>query len=265
MYSLETFTKADLYHCSIALRNFQYQSHTMEQTANRMVRYFYENFRTPSTGKRELALVRVFKTHPYRGLNRRLQARAQALVPGRYISPGTRCLMLLATMGDDPHWNVRQESRQHQVIPFIDQDFVQDNPMIARMIQQFGLPMGAVLNPEGVGKMAQGMFNVFHMPTVLKSPYVPAQQEFVEKYRLKSVVGFGGMLPSNEWFAVILFSKVFVDKEIAHRFRLMSAYVRLALESFQGDDILSSESMALESFQGDNICRPSASHRPTLR
>ncbi|MEA5465813.1 hypothetical protein [Leptothoe sp. PORK10 BA2] len=243
MYSLETFTKADLYHCSIALRNVEHQSHTMEQAANRMVRYFYENFLTPRTGQRELALVRFFKTHPYQDLNRRLQAEAQAMVPGRYISPSTRCLLLLATMGDDPHWNVRQESRHHQAIPLIDPEFVQGAPMIAQMIQQFGLPITTVLksNTSVAGGPPQRAFNVFHIPTVLKSPYIPAQKEFVEPYRLKSVVGFGGMLPSNEWFAVILFSKTFIGVEIANHFRLMSAYVGMAIGSFQGDAILSSE------------------------
>lgn len=243
MYSLETFTKADLYHCSTALRNFEYQSHTMEQTANRIVRYFYENFRTPCTGQRELALVRFFKTHPYQNLNKRLQTAAQLAAPQRYIPPRTKCLMLLATMGDDPHWNVRQESRNHQIIPLVDPHFVQSLPMISQMIQQFGLPMNAFLKatPMGLEEPFQKVFNVFHIPTVLNSPHVPAQKEFVMGHRLKSIVGFGGMLPSNELFAVILFSKTFIRGEIAHNFRLMSTYVRIAIESFQGDSILSSE------------------------
>ena len=243
MYSLETFTKADLYQCSVALRNLEYRSQTMEDTANRIVRYLYNNFRDPHTDKQELALVRFFKTHPFRDLSRRLQGEAQSVVPGQYISPATTCLMLLATIGDEPHWNVRQESKGHQAIPLIDQDFVQKAPMISQLIQQFGLKISTVVetNSALITENPHRAFNVFYIQDALNSPYIPAQKEFVAPYRLRSVIGFGGMLPSNELFAVILFSKKMVKFEVANNFKLISAYVRVAIESFQGSDILSSE------------------------
>ncbi len=245
MYSLETFAKADLYKCSVALRNLEYGSRTMEDAANRIVRYIYDNFLDPRTGEREAALVRFFKTHPYRELSHRLQGQAQSIVQGQYISPATKCLTLLATAGDNPQWNDRRRSVGHQAIPLIDEEFVRRAPMILQLIQQFGLDVQAVIetNPALITKSPHRAFNVFHIPTALNSPYIPGQQEFVVPYRVKSVLGFGGMLPSNELFAVIVFSKAFVPVETANRFKFISAYVRVAVESFSRNDILIPETV----------------------
>lgn len=245
MYSLKVFTKADVSHCAVALRNLEYRSQTMEDAASQIVRYIYDNFRNPHTGERETALVRFFKTHPYRELSGRLQEESQSIVQGQYISPGTKCLTLLATAGDAPQWNDRRHSKGHQAIPLIDEDFVRRAPMILQLIQQFGLDVSAVIetNPALITKSPHRAFNVFHIPTALNSPYIPGQQEFVVPYRIKSVLGFGGMLPSNELFAVIMFSKAFVPIETANRFKFVSAYVRVAVESFNRDKILIQETV----------------------
>ncbi len=217
----------------------------MEDTANHIVSYIYNNFKELRTSEREATLVRFFKTHPYRDLNRRLQGEAQSIVQGQYIAPGTKCLTLLATAGDAPQWNDRQQSKGHQAIPLIDEDFVRRAPMILQLIQQFGLDVRAVIetNPALITKSPHRAFNVFHIPTALNSPYIPGQKEFVVPYRVKSVLGFGGMLPSNELFAVILFSKVFVPIETANRFKFVSAYVRVAVESFNRENIFSPETV----------------------
>lgn len=245
MYSLEKFAKADIYDCSVALRKLEFGSQTMEEAANRIVRYLYDNLTDPQTGERHCALVRFFKTHPYRELSRRLQGEAHAILQDRYIPPATKCLTLLATAGDEPQWNVRQASQGHQAIPLVDQDFVRRAPMILQLIQQFGLKVSAVIetDPALITETAHKAFNVFHIPDALHSPYIPAQKEFVIPYQVKSVLGFGGMLPSQELFAVILFSKVFIPVETANRFKCISAYVRIAVESFARDRILLPETL----------------------
>jgi hypothetical protein len=234
MYDLETFSKADMCRCAVTLRNMDEKSASMEETANRIVRYIYENFVDQRTGKRACALVRFFKTHPYGYLSEELQEMAQAILSGRSIPRATKCLTLLATAGDEPHWNFRSGSTGHQAIPLIDQDFINRAPMILQLIQQFGLDVNAVIRtvPTLITEVPHKAFNVFYVPEALGSPYIPAQKEFVVPYQVQSVLGFGGMLPSGELFAVILFSKVHIPIETADRFRWLSAYVRIAVESF---------------------------------
>jgi hypothetical protein len=150
------------------------------------------------------------------------------------VPSATKCLTLLATAGEEPHWNYRQGSTGHQGIPLLDQGFVHRAPMILQLIQQFGLEVSKVIEtvPTLITETPHKAFNVFYVPTAVGSPYIPAQQEFVEPYGVQSVLGFGGLLPSGELFAVILFSKVPIPLETASRFRWLSAYVRIAMEGF---------------------------------
>ena len=243
MYNLEAFTKEEMRHCAIKLRNLDERSRSMEETANRIVRYLYENLVDPRTGKQACALVRFFKTHSYGELSGELQEAAQAILKGRTIIRATKCLTLLATAGDEPYWNSRQASTGHQAIPLIDRDFVYRAPMILQLIQQFGLEVSAVIDtaPTLITKTTHKSFNVFHVPEAVGSPHIPAQDQFVQPYQVQSVLGFGGMLPSGNLFAVILFSKVPISLTTAGHFKWISAYVRIAIESFDRGNIFAPE------------------------
>lgn len=233
MYDLANFTKDDMRHCAIKLRNMDERSPSMEETANRIVRYLYENLIDPRTGQSACALVRFFKTHPYGDLNPELQEAAQAILKNRSIIRATKCLTLLATAGDEKYWNDRRDSTGHQAIPLIDEDFVYRAPMILQLIQQFGLEVSAIVDtaPTLITKVSHKAFNVFYVPDAVGSPHIPAQAQFVIPYKVQSVLGFGGMLPSGNLFAVILFSKVPISSATAGYFRWISAYVRMAVES----------------------------------
>jgi hypothetical protein len=242
MYDLTTFTKDDMCRCAVQLRNLDERSQSMEETAERVVRYLYENLIDRRTGEKACTLVRFFKTHPYGDLSEDLQEAARSILKGRSVFRATKCLTLLATAGDEPYWNARQESTGHQAIPLIDQDFVYRAPMILQLIQQFGLEVNAVIETSPTLITApHKAFNVFHVPEAVGSPHIPAQTQFVLPYRVQSVLGFGGMLPSGNLFAVILFSKAFIPLKTANHFRWISAYVRIAIESFDRGHVFRSE------------------------
>lgn len=240
MYNLATFTKDDMCRCAVTLRNMDEQSKSMEETAHRIVRYLYENLIDRSTGKQACTLVRFFKTYSYKDLSEELQESAKAILKGQSIQQNTKCLTLLATAGDEPRWNARKESTGHRAIPLIDQEFVNRAPMILQLIQQFGLEVSAVIEPTPtlITEIPHKAFNVFYVPEALGSPYIPAQKDFVVPYQVQSVLGFGGMMPSGELFAVILFSKVSIPFKTANLFKWISAYVRIATESFDRRAIL---------------------------
>jgi hypothetical protein len=234
MYDLATFTGDDLCRCALTLRNMDECSNNIEETAGRIVRYLYDNLIDRRTGRKACALIRFFKTHPYMDLSEDLQEAAKAVLKGQPIYRATKCLTLLATAGDEPHWNHRQGSRGHQAIPLIDQEFVNRAPMILQLIQQFGLEVSTVIDtaPTLITQVPHRAFNVFYVAKALGSPYIPAQKEFVVPYQVETVLGFGGILPSGELFAVILFSKSVIPLETANQFKLISAYVRIAIQSF---------------------------------
>ena len=66
------------------------------------------------------------------------------------------------------------------------------------------------------------------------SPYVPDQESFVIPYGIESVLGFGGVLPSNEFFVVILFSRVRISRETVELLKPLAMSVESALLPFEG-------------------------------
>jgi hypothetical protein len=71
--------------------------------------------------------------------------------------------------------------------------------------------------------------DVFHVEDAAGSDFVPAQVEFVRPYGVRSVLGFGGMLPTGELFFVVMFATTAISSETAARFRTLALCVKLVL------------------------------------
>jgi hypothetical protein len=234
MHDLTAFTLQDMARCGAALRTLQADCRSMEEVAQRIVQYFFTNC-ADKAGRKQCALVRFFKTHPHDGLDPELQAFSKQLIAGQPMPPNLRCLTLLATAGVQPEWNSRRVSRGHQSIPLISKQMLDGAPMISRLVQQLGVDVETVLGERQdlLLDMAQKTFNVFHVPEALGSPYIPAQREFVAPFGIRSVLGFGGILPSGNLFAVILFATVPIKRETAEMVKTLALNVRLAILPFE--------------------------------
>jgi hypothetical protein len=232
-YDLTNFTIREMTECGKALRTMDEGSASMEETAGRIVRHFYDGL-ADAEGERASALVRFYKTHPFRGLDSERQAFARALLGGEPPSPDMKCLVLLATVGDKGEWNSWKSSRGHKAIPLLSEEAVNQAPMVSNLITQLGIPLGMIISPDAelLLNIEQRTYNVFHVPEALGSPYIPAQQEFVAPCGIRSVLGFGGLLPSGEMFAVIMFFKVPISREAANLFKALSLSVKMAVLPF---------------------------------
>jgi hypothetical protein len=235
MYDLSNFHLHDMAECAQALRKLGAGADGLLHVAEKTVRFFYDKFRQED-GTSACALVRFFKTHRYGGLSRELQQVAAGMLGGLPEADNLFCLTLLATAGDEPHWNSPQASKQHRAIPLASEQVVKQSPMIAQLIKQFGVDAAAVVQPEPdlLVDVEQTTFNVFHVPEAEGSPFVPAQAEFVAPYHIKSVLGFGGMLPTGELFAVILFSKVEIPRTTAEMFKTLALSIKVSVLPFVG-------------------------------
>ena len=233
IYDVTRFTIREMSECGKAVRTIGAGATSMEETAGRIVRHFHDSL-ADGGGERASALVRFYKTHPYRELDDELQSFARTMLGGDPPSSAMKCLILLATAGEEPAWNSRLTSRGHKAIPLPTEDAVSQAPMVYNLITQFGLPVGMIVKPEPelLLDMEQKSYNVFHVPEAPGSPFIPAQQEFVVPYRIRSAMGFGGLLPSGEMFAVIMFFKVPVSREAADLFKALSLNVKMAVLPF---------------------------------
>lgn len=228
------FTVGAMLRAGIAIRRAVRPAETLEDAADTITRYLYDHCVTPS-GERSCALVRFYKTHRYADLEPALQRVAESQLDGASAAPDMRCLTLLGTAGDEPDWNSRHASKGHRAIALPSAEQVRAAPMIIRLIEELGVDIESLFSsaePRVRGSDPR-TYDVFHVERARGNPHIPAQREFVEKYGIESVVGFGGLLRSGELFAVILFSRDTIPGRSASRFRTIALDVRSSLFAFE--------------------------------
>lgn len=207
---------------------------TFEEAAQRMVKLFHVQLTDDSRTKPACALVRIYKTHPYSQLPPDLVQFARSVEPAADTIPHLRCLVLMATAGDEPAWNSRHTSRNHKAIPLSSEKAVAEAPMVAQLIRQLGVSVTAVLRPDPALLLdnEDRSQNVFYVPQALGSRYIVAQDEFVKPYGIASVLGFGGMLASGDLVAAILFSRVPITRDVADHFKVIGLNFKAAMIPF---------------------------------
>lgn len=232
-YPLSRFGFKEMMECRRLLRDLLADDPpTLQDAAERAVEFFRKEL-VDDDGRPACALVRLFKTHPYRDLPDELQEAAASSLTAP-PAPDLRCLTLLATRGDEADWNSPASSRGHRVIPLVSVEMVQQAPMIAQFFTQLGLPIAHVVNPPDTLLLDQSQtsHNVFYVARAEGSPHIVAQQEFVIPYQIESVVGFGGLLASGDLFAVIMFSRVPISADSADQFRVLGLNLKIAILPF---------------------------------
>ena len=222
--------------CGVELRRLGVGASSMEEVADRTVRYLRERLLDPSGEQPACALVRVFITLPFDALDATQRQFAESVLGHVPESPGMKCLTLLATAGDEPAWNSRHSSAGHKALPLPSASAIARSPMIAQLIRQLGVEIGMLLSPEGrlMIDSEQHSFNVFHVENAQGSPYIPAQTEFVRPYGVHSVLGFGGLLPTGDLFATILFARTHIPRDVADLFKTLALNMKVALLPFAG-------------------------------
>ncbi|MFQ5669997.1 MAG: hypothetical protein ACE5HD_05690 [Acidobacteriota bacterium] len=249
MYDLTHFGLSDMTACGARLRHLGKGSRSLQETAQRVTSHLYEEFRDPSSGKHSFVLVRFFKTIRFGSLERLSRESVKARAGGKAPGDQMMCLSLLATVGEQPAWNSHRLSVHHQAIPLPSEEILAQSPMIARLMDQFGFDLGVLMQPDPnlLMDLEQKSYNVFHVPEARNSPYVPDQDDFVIPYRIRSVLGFGGLLPSGGLFATIVFSRVPIPREVAAMFKPLAMSTKIAILPFIHGPIFQQRSADVES------------------
>lgn len=225
-YDIETFTISDLLACADELKAACADATSLEDVAVNTVRSLYHTL-VDSNQTKACVLARFYTTVRYEELGVVLKGIVRANLESQRPTPDMKCLTLLGTAGDKPAWNSRKTSVGHQAIALPSPEIVKQSPMISQLMHQFGLDIGAFLADDPQFMVtSKKTYNVFYVPEAYQSPYVPAQDQFVVPMRVRSVVGFGGLLPSGNLFAVILFFKVVISQDIAELFKSLALTIR---------------------------------------
>jgi len=240
-FGMESLTYSSMVECGRMLRSMGDSAEQRQAVAERIVSYFYENFRAAGASEPSCVLVRCFQTTAYANLPLDYRDAADRLMDFVPVDRRMRCLALLATRGDKPVWNDVATSISHQSIPLPSVEVVRRAPMIARLLEQLGMPVEQLValepNADFLLEGSSQDFNVFHVPQALASPFIPAQENFVVPYGVQSVLGMGGLLADGEFFAVVLFTRVTITREVAELFRTLALNIKLALLPFSPDKV----------------------------
>lgn len=234
-YDITNFTIREITECGRALRTLGKGASSMEEVAGKIVNYLYNTLMDGQSGKPACSLVRFFKTHAYEDLDDELKSFALNMLEDGAPFPEMKCLTLLGTVGENQAWNSRGNSKGHKAIPLPNEDVVYQIPMVSNLIEQLGLSVRSVLkqDPELLLNMEQKTCNVFLVLEAEGSPYIPAQKEFAVSYGIKSVLGFGGVLPSLDIFVIIMFLRTSISREKADLFTNLALNIKLAVLPFE--------------------------------
>ena len=218
--------------CTGGVRRLGSSADSAQSLAESIVRYFYNELALDKAGSKACSLVRLFRTRAYSELTAHQKICADN--SAQICFPTTKCLTLEATAGEKPEWDSVTSSRGHQVIPLPSEELVLQMPMISQLISDLGLRVSDVIEPPKdlfIGNSEED-YNIFLVPDAVGSSVIPAQDDFVIPYKIRSVLGFGGMMPTGDMFAVIIFSKVKIRRSTADMFRCIALATNLAVMRF---------------------------------
>jgi signal transduction histidine kinase len=230
---LTRFDLGDMIACSTAMRDIGASAGSFEEAAGAMVRHLYDTLRAGESGERATALVRLFRAVPMSRLDPERKALARQAMGRRDVDAATLCLALVGTAGEREEWCDPARSQGHRVIPLpAGQRW---SPMLTRLVRDLGLDPRRARDPELMLDMGEKTCNVFHVLDARDSPYVPAQEEFVRPFGIRSVIGFGGLLGREDLYVVVVFAKAPISRACAALFRAISHSARMALQPLESD------------------------------
>ncbi|MDE3038986.1 MAG: sensor histidine kinase [Nitrospirota bacterium] len=235
LMSLTTLSLVDVARLIARVRHLASHSSTIESFAQQLMQSFQETFRTSPAGDPEMVLSRCFVAQPFTEVASDVKTWLQV---GQRRTPepsAALCLSLMGSAGVVEGWNDASRSSRYRAIPVEADRFATRFPMFAEVFRQVGISIDKPRLGEGmtIGSAGTGC-NVFHVPVALGSPYVPAQEEFVKPFGVRSVVGFGGWYGQGLYFLVILFSKVAILPRSVELLRLLALSVRVGFNTVSG-------------------------------
>ncbi len=223
----------------MALRTVADGAQSLEEVGRRVVTYLREHFIDKVSGQSALPLVRMYITQPVGQLEPALRDYALAAGVDARSGPDVQCLTLLATAGEEEAWNDRRRSVGHKAIPLPSVEALHRMPMIAQLIEQLGLDPRHVVDPdpELFHDLDERSYNVFYVADAREHPSIPAQADFVIPYGIRSMVGFGGVLPDGMLLAVVLFSRVPIPPSAVGAFAAAALSTKIAALPLMGETV----------------------------
>jgi hypothetical protein len=219
---------SDMVEYGTGVRNATAGAATMEDAAAQMLRYLRSAFRT-TTGRSAFVLGRFFNTAPWEDLPPDLRAAVHPAGSGRAEPAGVRSVVLLASDGERPEWYRRQQTTGLPPTLLDSVEAAEADPVLAPFVREIGIDVETFVHGNREGREPhRTAFGVLHIEDATDASRMPLQT-FVAEHGIRSVIGFGGVQPTGNASAVVLYSRVPIDSDAALLLRIIAASVKLAL------------------------------------
>jgi hypothetical protein len=154
------------------------------------------------------------------------------------LKPSTRVLSLLGSAGHEAAYTGRLNSKGHLAIPLLDRQFVQDIPMITKLLADLEVDLQALDDgrPIATRRMLGGLNATFYVSEARIArddqgrAIIPAR-DFVDAHRVATVFGMGGAYLDGTLAVSILFSQEALDRLVVDRFASFISSFKMATSS----------------------------------
>lgn len=193
-----------------------------------------------------IVLVRVFLSIPYNLLPEKKQDFVKNLLGSgenrSLLKNETKMLTLMGTYGENKEWNSAHLSRGHIAIPLLSESFIEAIPMMNGLLNQLGFNWSSEKTKDYSNEKSSSAFSgIFYIKNASqevddKGRKIIANQEFVQRYHVKSVLGFGGgYIGSDNFFTAIAFLNEEISRSSAETFSLIGNNFKMATKDFIGE------------------------------
>ncbi len=195
-----------------------------------------------ATSFSSVVLARMFVMTELATLPAAERAIAEAVDPTRKLTDKTPCLALLGTRGRELAWNQRTTSNGHRAIPLIDREFVEAAPMLAQLFASLDVEISRLDEGTQVAtrRLAGGRNARFYVADAITAvnasgAHIIANREFVERYRVRTVFGFGGAYLGGTLISCLVFSTESIDALTVDLFPSLISNFKMATSQMMAD------------------------------
>lgn len=237
VHDLEQFSIKSMTECGVALRKAGVGKTSMDGVAEQTLNYMCSTLTFADRADGACALARFFVTQRFSQLPKELKRKLHSKQTSE--DPDPNCLLLLSSRGIKSEWNEQHCGQSEQVIVLPSGDALSEYPMLAEVTAQLDMPIENIqAHAVFISEHNNDNYYAFYIPDALSTSSIPAQDEFVIPNGVRSVVGYGGSLPSGCVFMVVLFLRVVISRQVALAFRPFALNTKIALLPFDQPDLI---------------------------
>jgi hypothetical protein len=198
-------------------------SRTLQEAAQSFAEMLYEELEASTV------LARVFTTVRFGALPGPDKQFVKRVATERgcrdELEDQTVVVSLLGTRGRQPSWNHRYQSGSRLGIPLSSTSFIKTIPMLARLLNAADTGVRWIekqqtrIVAKSFGQMAQLLYVDDAKAAVTDDGFkIVANQDFVDRFDVRTVLGLGGVYLNGSYVSVLLFTNELIPQQKAEKF-----------------------------------------------